>query len=150
MNYNATDFSDDNSELVYTLSIASKLSNIPIPSIRQYIDRGLILPFKKDTNRHLFSKVDILRLKYISRLLNKEGLNIAGIRALLSLIPCWRVRNCSETDRLDCQAYNSSSNPCWEASEKGRMCKNTDCRDCNVYRFIEESNDVKSFIRTIF
>jgi DNA-binding transcriptional MerR regulator len=47
---------------VYTLSTASDLSAIPAHSIRQYIDKGLIVPFTKETNRHLFSQVDILRL----------------------------------------------------------------------------------------
>ena len=31
---------------VYTLGIASKLSGIPAHSIRQYIDRGLLIPYK--------------------------------------------------------------------------------------------------------
>ena len=149
MNSNEPDSFVDINEPVFTLSIASKLSGIPIPSIRQYIDRNLIIPYKKDSNRHLFSNVDILRLKYINRLLNEEGLNIAGIRALLSVIPCWKVRNCPEEDRLHCQAYNTSSFPCWESSEKGRICKNTDCRDCRVYRFPEEGYGVKSFIKSM-
>jgi MerR family transcriptional regulator/heat shock protein HspR len=149
MNDNETNSYIDYLDPVFTLSIASNLSSIPISSIRQYIDKGLIIPFKKDSNRHLFSSVDILRLQYISKLLNEEGLNIAGIRALLAVIPCWKVRNCNEKNRLSCQAYNSTSNPCWEASEKGRMCKNEDCRDCKVYRFIEENINVKSFLKTL-
>ena len=54
---------------VYTLSIAAGQSGIPVHSIRQYIDKGLIIPFKKDSSRNLFSQVDILRLKYIHKLL---------------------------------------------------------------------------------
>jgi DNA-binding transcriptional MerR regulator len=33
-------------------------SGIPVHSIRQYIDKGLIIPFKKESNRNLFSQVD--------------------------------------------------------------------------------------------
>jgi len=40
---------------VYTLSITSTFSGIPIYSIRQYIDKGLIIPFRKESNRNLFS-----------------------------------------------------------------------------------------------
>jgi DNA-binding transcriptional MerR regulator len=54
------------------------LSGIPVHSIRQYIDKGLISPFKKESNRNLFSQVDILRLKFINNQLNEDGLNIAG------------------------------------------------------------------------
>lgn len=134
---------------VYTLSTTSTLSAIPVHSIRQYIDRGLIIPFKKESNRNLFSQVDILRLKYINRLLNEEGLNIAGIRKLLAIIPCWAVRECSAGERETCQAYQSDSDPCWEASEKGTLCKNTNCRECEVYRIVENYPGVKSFLKTL-
>ena len=134
---------------VYTLSTTSSLSGIPVHSIRQYIDKGLIIPFRKDSSRNLFSQVDILRLKFIHKLLDENGLNISGIRSLLALIPCWAVRNCSEVERDKCQAFYSDSNPCWEASEKGTLCRNTNCRECDVYRIVENYHDVKSFIKTL-
>ena len=134
---------------VYTLSTTSTLTGIPVHSIRQYIDKGLIIPFKKESNRNLFSQVDILRLKYIQKLLNEDGLNIAGIRKLLSIIPCWAIRQCSVEEREKCQAFQSSGYPCWEASEKGILCRNTDCRECEVYRIVENYADIKSFLRTI-
>src|SRR5665647_1026766 len=108
---------------VYTLSTTSTISGIPIHSIRQYIDKGLIIPFKKESNRNLFSQVDILRLKYIQKLLYENGLNIAGIKTLLAMIPCWAIRECSAGERETCQAYRSDADPCWEASEKGTLCK---------------------------
>jgi MerR family transcriptional regulator/heat shock protein HspR len=134
---------------IYTLSVASNLSGIPVHSIRQYIDKGLMIPFKKQSSRNLFSQVDILRLKYIHRLLENDGLNIAGIKTLLALIPCWAIRRCSDEDRTKCQAYISETYPCWEASEKGPLCKNTNCRECEVYISVENYPDVKSFLKTI-
>jgi MerR family transcriptional regulator/heat shock protein HspR len=134
---------------VYTLSITAALSGIPDHSIRQYIDKGLIIPFRKETNRNLFSQVDILRLKYIHKLLVKDGLNIAGIRAMLALLPCWAIRKCSDEERENCQAYSSENYPCWEASEKGTLCKNSNCRECEVYRVVEIFPDLKSFLKTI-
>lgn len=134
---------------VYTLSIASKLSGIPVHSVRQYIDRGLVIPFTKESSRHLFSQVDIIRLKYISRLLNEGGLNIAGIRALLSMIPCWAIRSCPPGDREICQAYRSDTFPCWTASEKAPSCMNADCRECAVYRVVEDYPDIKTCIKTL-
>jgi MerR family transcriptional regulator, heat shock protein HspR len=134
---------------VYTLSITAGISGIPDHSIRQYIDKGLIIPFKKESNRNLFSQVDILRLKFIHKLLNEDGLNIAGIRTLLALIPCWAIRPCSNEEREKCQAYISETYPCWEASEKGTLCKNTNCRECEVYRIVENYPDIKSFFKTI-
>jgi len=134
---------------VYTLSITSALSGIPVHSIRQYIDKGLMVPFKKESSRNLFSQVDIQRLKYIHKLLEQNGLNFAGIRSLLALIPCWAVRQCSNEEREKCQAYASETYPCWEASEKGTLCKNTNCRECEVYRSVENYPDLKSFLKTI-
>jgi len=134
---------------VYTLSTASSLSGIPVHSIRQYVDRGLIIPFKKDSGRNLYSQVDILRLKYIHKLLVEDGLNIAGIRSLFALIPCWAVTHCSESDREKCQAYSNDKFPCWDSSEKGPECKNKDCRECEVYKIVENYPGVKSFLRTL-
>ena len=134
---------------VFTLSTTSRLSDIPVHSIRQYIDRGLIIPFKKESERNLFSQVDILWLKYIHKLLNEVGLNIKGIRSLQALIPCWAIRKCAKADRAKCQAFNSSIVPCWEASGKGVLCKNANCRECEVYCIVENYPDIKSFVKTL-
>ena len=134
---------------VYTLSTASELSGIPVHSIRQYIDKGLIVPFRKESSRNLFSQVDILRLKYIHKLLTEDGLNIAGIRTLLALVPCWAIRQCPVAEREGCQAFHSVTYPCWEASEKGILCRNTNCRECEVYSIAENYPDFKSFFKAI-
>jgi MerR family transcriptional regulator/heat shock protein HspR len=134
---------------LYTLSTTSTLTGIPIHSIRQYIDKGLIIPFKKESNRNLFSQVDILRLKYIQKLLNEDGLNIAGIRTLMAMIPCWALRQCSVEEREKCRAFHSAAYPCWEASGKGILCRNTNCRECEVYRIVENYPDMKSIFRTL-
>lgn len=136
-------------EPLYTLRIASKLSSISVYSIRQYIDRGLIIPYKTKTNRHLFSDVDILRLIYIRKYLDELGLNVAGINALFSLLPCWLIKPCSKGDRENCEAYSNVSKPCWRASKKGQLCRNSDCRICQVYRMSETSANHKDFIKMI-
>jgi MerR family transcriptional regulator/heat shock protein HspR len=142
-------FEIDGTDSVYTLSTASALSEIAVHSIRQYIDKGLIIPFRKESNRHLFSRVDILRLKHIQKLLVEDGLNIAGIRSVLALIPCWAIRKCSDEERAGCMAFQSKTYPCWEASEKGIGCKNTNCRKCEVYRIVENYPDVKSYLKML-
>ena len=108
---------EENSDMpLYTLGIASKLSGIPAHSIRQYIDEGLLIPYKLETKRHLFSPYDIDRLKLIRNLIREKGLNFAGVRALMPMIPCWSIRACSEEDRKSCGAYSENFQPCWEAS----------------------------------
>lgn len=134
---------------LYTLSVVSVLSGIPIHSVMQYIEKGLIIPFKKESGRNLFSDIDVSRLKYIRYLLEDRGLNIAGIKALMSLIPCWAIRKCSDKDRSICEAYQSSKQPCWEASEKGAICKNIECRYCSVYNVPENYDDLKDIFKQI-
>lgn len=135
---------------VFSLSIASRLSGIPAHSIRQYVDKGLLIPYTLESGRHLYSPLDICRLKNIQILIRERGLNFAGIKALASMTPCWYMRNCSRKERDLCDAYNDDSKPCWEASHKGITCKNEDCRECPVYQSLNETTDFKSNIRDLF
>jgi MerR family transcriptional regulator/heat shock protein HspR len=136
-------------EPIYTLAIASKLSGIPLHSIRQYIEKGLVIPFRTIGNRHLFSDVDIKRLKCIKHYLQDEKINVAGIKAMFSLIPCWLLKPCSSEDRINCDAYHSSSEPCWEASQKSLICKTSDCRLCSTYRFPEGCDNLKDLFKKL-
>ena len=61
-----------NTDAIYTLSVALKLSNTPQHSIRQYIDKGLIILFWTWINRHLFSEIDIYRLLWIRKQLDEK------------------------------------------------------------------------------
>lgn len=147
---NFTKIVDEQSSLpLYTLGIASQLADIPAHSIRQYIDMGLIIPHKLESKRHLFSRNDIFRLKMIKTLIRDKGLNFSGVRALMAMIPCWAIRECSEEDRSSCGAYADNFQPCWEASEKGRLCKNENCRDCKVYHSLDVDSGIKSTLKTL-
>jgi len=136
-------------EPVYTLGIASRLSGISVYTIQQWISKGLILPHKTDTNRNLFSESDIKRLRNIRGLIDEHGLNIAGIKALYALIPCWIIKPCSDKDRKACDAYRASLVPCWEAAEKGPECKYIDCRTCEVYLAPTEMDNIKSLLKKL-
>ena len=137
------------SEPIFTLSVAAKLSNTSIYSLRQYVDKGLVRPFRKDSNRHLYSEVDVLRIKCIRRYLNEYGLNIAGIKAIFALVPCWVIKPCSKEDQRECDAFTSLSKPCWELSNKGAKCRNEDCQNCEVYQLPEKCDDVKSMLKKV-
>ena len=142
-------FDMEDNRPVYTLAVASQLSDIPAHSIRQYIDMGLLIPFKLESKRHLFSQTDVKRLKIIQELIHERGLNFAGLRVMMAMVPCWAVRKCSESDQQTCNAYTENYLPCWMASEKGRKCKNTDCRNCEVYHSMDLDAGVKSVLNTL-
>lgn len=136
-----------NTDPKYTLSIVSKLSGVPKHSIRQYVDKNLILPFITDSGRNLFSDVDVIRLRLIKKLFSEKGLNIYGIKSLFSLIPCWAIKKCSTNERVNCGGYTSTDKICWEADNKSEICKNTYCRECPVYMIPAENESFKSMIK---
>ncbi len=133
----------------FSLGVASRLSDTSVYSIRQYVDKGLLIPFKTSSNRHLFSEVDIMRLHCIKKYLTIQGLNVAGIKAVFALIPCWTLKGCSQENRDNCDAYYSTTYSCWEASHKSDLCKNSDCRVCEVYRLSENCKDLKELFRNL-
>ena len=149
VNKEMSDITLNNTDPLYTLGVASRLSNTPQHSIRQYVSIGLLIPYKTKTNRHLFSNADISRLIWMKKYLSEKNLNFAGIKVLLSMIPCWRLKECDPKMRKDCEAYSTSEFPCWEASNKGKECKNTDCRVCKVYQISETDLDIKKILTEI-
>ncbi len=139
----------EDNQAVYTLGVTSKLADIPAHSIRQYIDMDLIIPFKLESKRHLFSQKDIDRLKKIRELIHENGLNFAGVLTLMAMVPCWAVRGCSKSDAKSCGAYTENFKPCWIITHKGDHCKNQDCRNCEVYHSLMHDGGVKSMLNTL-
>ncbi len=132
---------------LYPLRVAADLTGTSVYALRQYVDLGIIIPYKTSTNRRLYSKVDIQRILCIRKYLDEYGLNIAGIKALLASVPCWIIKPCPDEDRDKCDAYTSLIEPCWQVSVKGPTCQNVDCRECDVYRLQEECSDLKSLFK---
>ena len=66
------------------------------------------------------------------------------------MIPCYRIINCSEKDRSNCEAYHENNKPCWDYKHKNNICENIDCRECDVYKnyydFISTKNILKKLL----
>ncbi|MBC8174219.1 MAG: MerR family transcriptional regulator [Candidatus Marinimicrobia bacterium] len=140
---------DDPTKPLYPLRVASELSNTSVYSLRKYVDEGLILPYQTPTKRRLYSQVDIKRILCIRKYLDEYGLNIAGIKALFAQVPCWLLKPCNEEDCIQCEAYTSATEPCWQVTTKGPTCKNEDCQTCAVYRLPEKCDDIKSLFKNL-
>jgi MerR family transcriptional regulator/heat shock protein HspR len=134
-----------NTDPLYTIGIAAKLTGVSVPLLRVYEKEGLILTEKTETHRRLYSDLEIEKVRCIRRMINEQGMNFAGIRRLLALIPCWKLRNCTLQEKTICQGYKSSSTPCWATEQK---CAHPlpSCRDCIVYQATVDCNEVKSLI----
>jgi MerR family transcriptional regulator/heat shock protein HspR len=50
-----------------------------------YEDVGLVEPFRTNTNRRRYSQRDIRKLQVIQHLTREKGVNLAGVRHILSL-----------------------------------------------------------------
>ncbi len=118
---------------LYSIGIVAELLSIHPRTLRIYEQEGLIKPARRGGKR-FYSNNDLQWLKCLRKLLTDDGLNIAGIKKLLTIAPCWSVRGCDDAMRKQCPAILNFPVPCWEL--KPRCCKETDhsCSDCEVYR----------------
>ena len=134
----------DNIEVpLFPISVAARILNISVHTLRMYEREGLVVPFKKESNHRLYSKADIERLNCIRRAINESKISINGIKTIYSLIPCWDIIKCSSKDRENCEAYKSHSNPCWTFKHSDNICATNECRDCSVYKDYGECKSLK-------
>lgn len=128
----------------YKIGEVARKLDIAVETIRMYEKEGIFLPQKSTTGQRLFNDADVHWLFCIRRLIKEQGLNIAGIRRLLALMPCWALRPCSEEEREVCPAYRGSIVPCWlMKSEIPESCRAEDCRECNVYQSASRCENLK-------
>ena len=118
---------------VYTIGVASELLGLSSPSLRVYEREGLIMPHRTSTKRRLYSDIELAKTRNIHEMIKEDGLNLVGIRHLLSLIPCWKIQS---NGCFNCEHFNNfpnNSGPCWADN---RNCQNDRklCRECPVYR----------------
>lgn len=69
---------------VYTVGAASRLSGMPIWTLRWIERHGLVAPRRTEGNQRLFSDLDLERLGLIRGLMEKK-VNLAGIRVILRM-----------------------------------------------------------------
>jgi MerR family transcriptional regulator, heat shock protein HspR len=130
----------------YRISEAATLLGISIPTLRMYEREGLILPFRRGSKHRRFAESDIQRIRNIRAMINTEKVSIAGIKRLYSLIPCWKLKSCSEELKQHCNAFNQQSEPCWMVMPKSLNCSNSDCRLCPVYNDLSDCKSLKQII----
>lgn len=147
INSNEDDKSTD--KKVYAISIAAKMVGTTEHTLRVYEREGLIVLKKKPSGHRLYTDKDIERLKSIREMIILQKLSIAGIKALYALIPCWKLINCSENDRKNCDAFQCDFYPCWTYKHKNNVCGEYDCRDCSIYKKLGNYNEVRKLIKIV-
>jgi MerR family transcriptional regulator, heat shock protein HspR len=137
---------DELDRTLYTIGEAADVLGVSVPTIRMYEREGLIIPYRKRSKHRRFSQVDIERIRCIREMINADKVSIAGIRRLLSLIPCWKIKNCPDEARTTCGAFVQHAAPCWTASGKSWECRSAECRVCSVYTDIANCQTLKQTI----
>ena len=70
---------------VYMIGIASELIGVHPQTLRMYEQKGLLRPRKSIKNTRLYSQEDVDLGRYIQRLTQEMGMNLAGVRKDLDL-----------------------------------------------------------------
>ena len=130
----------------FSIGEAADMVGVSISTVRMYERDGLIIPDRLPSGHRRYTDGDVERLRCIRRTVKDEKISIAGIRRILSLIPCWRIKECPEAERNACPAYLLHDSPCWMASEKSWECKDADCRQCVVYASCTDCKTLKDTI----
>jgi MerR family transcriptional regulator, heat shock protein HspR len=134
-------------EPIFSIGVAAKKLDIAVPTMRMYEKAGLIIPYRTDTARRFYSISDLRRITYIRALIKEESLNLAGIRRLMALIPCWELKPCSNGHKEKCPAFNDCKNICWMLPDTLCKAENRNCIDCSVYlQSCETTNNLKHII----
>ena len=70
---------------VYMIGIASELIGVHPQTLRMYEQKGLLRPRKSIKNTRLYSQEDVDLGRYIQRLTQELGMNLAGVSKVLDV-----------------------------------------------------------------
>jgi MerR family transcriptional regulator/heat shock protein HspR len=70
---------------VYIISVAAELAGVHPQTLRIYERRGLLRPKRTSGNTRRYSERDIARLQMIQELTQRQGINLAGVKAIMSM-----------------------------------------------------------------
>jgi MerR family transcriptional regulator/heat shock protein HspR len=69
----------------YTIKVAAQLTGMHEQSLRLYERRGLIAPARSKGNIRRYSDADIEQVRFIKRLVDDLGVNLAGVEVIIQL-----------------------------------------------------------------
>src|ERR671939_1873195 len=69
----------------YTIKVAAELCGLHEQSLRMYERRGLISPRRSRGNIRRFSDADVEQIRFIKRLVDDLGVNLAAVEVILHM-----------------------------------------------------------------
>jgi MerR family transcriptional regulator, heat shock protein HspR len=86
---------------LYFISMAARLLDMHPQTLRKYERLGLVRPARTVGSMRLYSRDEIERLRFIKRLVDESGVNLAGVQQLLSVAEAMqRIRPLMRPDAL--------------------------------------------------
>jgi MerR family transcriptional regulator/heat shock protein HspR len=96
----------------YVISIAARMVGMHAQSLRHYERLGLVRPSRSRGRRRLYSQADVNRLRYIQRLVNDLGVNLAGAEVIMRMNEHMRKMEAEmQSLREELQAYRDQVLP---------------------------------------
>ncbi|MFH0839530.1 MAG: MerR family transcriptional regulator [Candidatus Omnitrophota bacterium] len=94
----------DNNARVFTIGITAKMLGVCPATLRIWERKKLIKPARIGKNR-FYSQCDIDKLDHIKSLLQKNHINIEGVKKILETKSCWQIKKCKPKERKACSVY---------------------------------------------
>ena len=104
---------------LYTIGVVADLIGVHPETLRVWERNGLIKPARSNKQR-LYSNSDLKRLRFINDLIETKGLNLAGVKQMIQLYPCWWLKNCEGPGDLRERETVNYAKMCWK--EIGSYC----------------------------
>lgn len=82
---NADDFTGDDDQPIYVISIAARLVGMHQQTLRYYERAGLVEPKRTGGNIRMYSNSDIERIRQIQRWIDDFGVNLAGAEIMMRM-----------------------------------------------------------------
>ena len=143
-----TDISPD--QKLYTPREVAHQLNLSVESLRLYEREGLLVPHKLDSGHRRYTESDIEWIVCIQRQIHENKLNFAGIRYILSMLPCYEMKPCCLEDYHTCPAGDKSCRPCWDFDDTPCRVRGENCRNCVVYQQVLNVENLKKILSVKF
>ena len=89
---------------VYPIGVVAELLDVHPRTLRIYEQENLVKPERKNGRRY-YSEEDVALIRCIRELIHEDGISLMGVKRLMDLAPCWKVRNCQ---KKQCGRYHGS------------------------------------------